>query len=933
LQIVFCDLGVPPDGRKKKQGAFSVYDGLRDELASRGIPADQVRYVHEAGDNEYRKGLLFDECNDGKVAVLIASTGKAGVGTNIQMRAVALHHVDCTWNPSDMLQREGRIKRQGNQNSEVYIFNYVAEGSFDGYVYQTVERKARTIGPVMSGKLNAREVDDVGEVALSLAEVKALASGNPLLLEVNQAERDLKQLQRMERNHTNGQRTIRHTITSREHDHKIYLAAAAEYAEAVAMRTPTRGDAFAMTVSEQTHRRRPDAEAALHRLIGNLRPGTRKQPIGTIGGLTVTATTDPALDPARRRVTLSFAQATHSEVTLYANGLSEGGKAVNIVQRLENRLGELESQQAHFTALAEAAAAEAERASGQLGRPFRYTAELEAAREKYTELKAKLAEQNKTKQAEPAGAAAAGTRTADAVVGRAEGPSAPSAGPPGGYQPPAPRTLFGPVPPLHRLADHWHGDIYAALQVAVALTELRGFTSKKVADHARSNGARLHSTSLLAEYVLTDTSERTAELRERVQIALTPATAARAALIRQWAQALPDTGRDYLSNLGRTARLPRLSIDCKELPTLVSAVSAYARHEQQQAAFSTAAHSAWQGNERQRLTVDQVTVLAIQANGQRTGLYVTTTLVDARGNLYTWQTNQRPPFTVGDRGQISGTVKAHQLASGTKETVLTRCEWTAASAAANPSEQTTFQATTPPSAVKHDVAQDAPMTAGPTGPTAGQPAALTAAAQDAMAQAAVAERINQCHGTNLTAGDLTAPFQEAIADRRVRQAALANDEHSFCLVFIDVFEAKVADHIDTNANLASQYFARDPKVRNDLNTGVSGVAWRMICGQEQAIAQPATSPAATARLSFAATRPADTPAPIPETASPHHPAPARPAHSPAQPATNAAALARTAGSTPAGPTPAASSTADSHPRTGWTPAYARETPRTTGVAR
>jgi hypothetical protein len=153
-------------------------------------------------------------------------------------------------------------------------------------------------------------------------------------------------------------------------------------------------------------------------------------------------------------------------------------------------------------------------------------------------------------------------------------------------------------------------------------------------------------------------------------------------------------------------------------------------------------------------------------------------------------------------------------------------------------------------------------------------------------------------------------------------------------VFNDVFEAKVADHIDTNANLTSQYFARDLKVRNDLNTGVSGVAWRMIRDQEQAIAQQAASPAATARLSFAPTRPADTPAPIPETASPPHPAPARPADSPAQPAINAAALARAAGSTPTGPpTPAANSTADSHPRTAWTPAYPRETPRTTRVAR
>jgi hypothetical protein len=226
------------------------------------------------------------------------------------------------------------------------------------------------------------------------------------------------------------------------------------------------------------------------------------------------------------------------------------------------------------------------------------------------------------------------------------------------------------------------------------------------------------------------------------------------------------------------------------------------------------------------------------------------------------------------------------------------------------------------------------MASGPADPTAGQPAALTTATQDAMALAAVAERINQRHGTNLTAGDLSAPFQEAIADRRVRQAALANDEHSFCLVFNDVFEAKAADHIDTNANLASQYFARDPKIGNDLNTGVNGLAWRMIRDQEQASAQPATSPAATARLSFAATRPADTPAPIPGPGGPPHPAPAQPAHSPGQPATDAAKLARTAGSTPAGtPTPAASSTTESHPRTAWTPAYARETPRTTRVAR
>jgi len=927
LQIVFCDLGVPPDAKRKRQGAISVYDSLRDELAARGIPADQVRYVHEAGDNEYRKGLLFDECNDGKVSVLIASTGKAGVGTNIQRRAVALHHVDCTWNPSDMVQREGRIKRQGNQNPEIYIFNYVAEGSFDGYVYQTVERKARTIGPVMSGKLDAREVEDVGEVALSMAEVKALASGNPLLLEVNQAERDLKQLERMQRNHANGQRTIRHTITSKEQDHRIYLAAAAEYAEAVAIRTPTRGDAFAMTVGEQTHRRRPDAEAALHQLIADLRPGSGAKPIGTIGGLTVTATTDPSLDPARRRVTLSFAQATHSEVVLYANGLGEGGKAVNIVQRLENRLGELESQQAHYTSLAETAAAEAERAHGQLGRPFRYTAELEAAREKYTELKAKLAEQNKKKQAEPATTSTSAGVAADTAAGPtpAGGSSQTVEGAPGSYRPPAPATPSGPVPPVHRLADGWRGDLDAALQVAVALTEQRGFTSKKAADQAHAHGVRLRPTASLTQYALTDTTERTEDLREQVQAALTPAVAARAALIRQWAQALPDNGGDYLSNLGRAARLPQLST--RELPTLVSAVSAYARHEQAQAGVAAAGRSAWQGSGRQRLSIDQVTVAAIQANASRTGLDVTASLVDTHGNLYRWQTNQRPPFAIGDRGQIVGTVKGHRLGDGgAKETVLARGEWTPAVADSSqqPTPATMPSPTVKPDPARHEAASD------PRGP---------ASAADTAALATAVEQINQRHGTTITVSDLTGPFQDTIAERRVRQAALANDEHNFCLVFNDLFAEKVADHIDSESGLVNQYFSRDHTLRNDINASVNGIAWRKIREQEQHHTPQTASPAATARLSFATTQPTDTPpAATPEAGSPPHSASsaAATASGPAAPATssNPAALARAAGSIPAGsPAPAPKQTGETDQSPAWASAYPREPRRSTRAAR
>ena len=176
-QLVFCDLSTPKSG-----AAFSVYTALRDELIARGIPAEQIAFIHDA-ETDSQKAKLFRQVREGKVRVLLGSTQKMGVGTNVQRRLVALHELDCPWRPCDVEQREGRILRQGNECDEVEIIRYVTEGSFDAYSWQTVLTKAKFIAQVMSGDKGIRSVEDVELATLTYAEVKALASGNPKIIE------------------------------------------------------------------------------------------------------------------------------------------------------------------------------------------------------------------------------------------------------------------------------------------------------------------------------------------------------------------------------------------------------------------------------------------------------------------------------------------------------------------------------------------------------------------------------------------------------------------------------------------------------------------------------------------------------------------------------------------------------------------------------
>jgi hypothetical protein len=205
-QMIFCDMGVHPT-----PWGYSAYDEVTRKLIAAGIPAQQVAVIGDA-DSDAKKRALFDQVRSGQVRVLIGSTQKMGTGTNVQKRLVALHHLDAPWKPAEVEQREGRILRQGNENEEVAIYRYVTEGSFDAYMWQALETKARFIAQVMTGNNPVRRADDIGGQELSYAEVKAIASGNPAVLTLAEADAELQRLTLLKKNHADEQYLARRNI-------------------------------------------------------------------------------------------------------------------------------------------------------------------------------------------------------------------------------------------------------------------------------------------------------------------------------------------------------------------------------------------------------------------------------------------------------------------------------------------------------------------------------------------------------------------------------------------------------------------------------------------------------------------------------------------------------------------------------------------------
>jgi N12 class adenine-specific DNA methylase len=386
LQLVFCDVSTPAGN------GWNAYDELRELLARRGVPRQEVRFVHEATTDE-AKARLFAACRDGRVAVVVGSTEKMGVGTNVQARAMALHHLDCPWRPADIEQREGRLLRQGNQNPEVEVLRYVTEGSFDIYMWQTVERKASFIAQVTTGRLAEREVDDIGDQALSYAEVKALATGNPLIVEKATVDTELARLVRLERSHHDDQHRLGRTVEVAAQRAAAADADAAELRRALAARRETRGDSFAMTVDGTRHLRRTDAGVSL-RAVGRGRleatppdsDGAEVR-VGELAGLGLTLATTTRIDPEisvavdGTRIRLRFGAAAWLH-------LDPGG----LVQGLERRIENLDQALDAAVERGATARSESDRAHARLGRPFEHAPQLGQLRRRQHEITEALLE-------------------------------------------------------------------------------------------------------------------------------------------------------------------------------------------------------------------------------------------------------------------------------------------------------------------------------------------------------------------------------------------------------------------------------------------------------------------------------------------------------------------------------------------------------------
>lgn len=281
LQLVFCDLSTPGPG-------WNAYSELKERLVGHGVPVEAVRFVHD-GSSDRQKADLFAEARSGAIAVLVGSTAKMGVGTNVQARAIALHHIDAPWRPADMEQRDGRILRQGNLNDTVTIKRYVTEGSFDTFMYQTLERKSRFINQVCRGELDiARTIDDVGEATLSLAEVKALSTGNPLIMEKAGIDNDVARLERLAASHAGETRRAAKVIADGDGRIARLLARLEPIEDALARRTSIAGDDFSATLDGQSFTKRTEAAAQLHAALAAARHRSGQLiPLGTMAGMDV----------------------------------------------------------------------------------------------------------------------------------------------------------------------------------------------------------------------------------------------------------------------------------------------------------------------------------------------------------------------------------------------------------------------------------------------------------------------------------------------------------------------------------------------------------------------------------------------------------------------------------------------------------------------
>ncbi|MFT4082109.1 MAG: helicase [Nocardioides sp.] len=388
LQLVFSDIGTPNRER------WNAYDELHRQLVQRGMPAEAIRYMHEAK-TDADKARLFAAARAGHVAVLMGSTEKMGVGTNVQARAVALYHLDCPWRPSDIAQREGRILRQLNQNPEVAIVRLVTERSFDSYMWQGVERKATFIAQLMRGKLDSREIEEIDSAALSAAEAKAISSGNPLLLEHSTIQNEVTRLQRLERAYHRNQSMLVHTRDRARDDARRASHDITTLEAALPRIIDTSGDRFRIHLAERTYTSRIDAGNALaawaHASDLKWAPRYASRDYGTIGsisGFDITLATSPAFG-GEPMVHIGLAGVPRCSFVVTRDSFLDGG--VGLIQRIENRVSGIPSLLDHARNDLTAAEEATTEAQQRIGQPFRHAQALADAKEDLADVETRLA--------------------------------------------------------------------------------------------------------------------------------------------------------------------------------------------------------------------------------------------------------------------------------------------------------------------------------------------------------------------------------------------------------------------------------------------------------------------------------------------------------------------------------------------------------------
>ena len=377
-QLIFCDLSTP-----KNDGTFNVYDDIREKLVEKGIPREEIAFIHEAG-TEAKKAELFAKVRAGQVRILLGSTPKLGAGTNIQDRLIALHHLDCPWKPSDLEQQEGRILRQGNQNEKVKIFRYVTENTFDAYMWQILENKQKFISQIMTSKSPVRACEDVDDAALSYAEIKALATGNPYIREKMDLDIQVSKLKLMKANHTSQKY---HLETDIAKNYPVQIAAQKEQiaglrADREAVKPileEKEKDNFSMMIGGKTYTDRKEAGTAILAACAGLKAVKSNGQIGEFHGFSLNASYDSFYQTYK----LTIKRQCSYQIEIGKDVLGNLQRISNALTGIEKRLTEAEQKMENL--LSQLATAQEE-----VEKPFPKEAELTEKMERLAELNSLL---------------------------------------------------------------------------------------------------------------------------------------------------------------------------------------------------------------------------------------------------------------------------------------------------------------------------------------------------------------------------------------------------------------------------------------------------------------------------------------------------------------------------------------------------------------